>query len=102
MKSDSIFSKHFGLSLVALSALYIAVSPMNAFAYAGTPAIACNILLAYMEGSFGALVAAAAGVGAIIAAAVGGFKAAWALLVVSIGSFILRSYLTLYNGACLS
>jgi dipeptide/tripeptide permease len=101
MKSESILSKNFGFTLVLLSAAYICLSPMNALAAAGTPAIACNILLAYMEGSFGALVAAAAGVGAIIAAAVGSFKAAWALLVVSIGSFILRSYLTLYNGSCL-
>jgi len=61
---------------------------------------ACSILLAYMETGFGALVASAAGVGAIIAAAVGGFKAAWSLLVVSIGAFILRAYITLFNAGC--
>ncbi len=61
---------------------------------------ACSILLAYMETGFGALVASAAGVGAIIAAAVGGFKAAWSLLVVSIGAFILRAYITLFNQGC--
>lgn len=66
----------------------------------GTAGQACNTLLGYMEGSFGALVAAAAGIGAIIAAAVGGFKAAWALLVVSVGAFILRSYISLFNGSC--
>ena len=61
---------------------------------------ACSILLAYMETGFGALVASAAGVGAIISAAVGGFKAAWSLLVVSIGAFILRAYITLFNAGC--
>ncbi len=67
----------------------------------GTAGQACGNLLRYMEGAFGALVAAAAGVGAIIASAVGGFKAAWSLLVVSIGAFILRAYITLWNGSCL-
>lgn len=61
---------------------------------------ACGRLLAYMETGFGALVAAAAGIGAIIASAVGGFKAAWSLLVVSIGAFILRAYITLFNAGC--
>ncbi|MFN8391907.1 MAG: hypothetical protein U0136_16580 [Bdellovibrionota bacterium] len=61
---------------------------------------ACSRLLAYMETGFGALVAAAAGVGAIVASAVGGFKAAWSLLVVSIGAFILRAYITLFNAGC--
>ena len=100
MKSDSVYSKNFGFTLAAIAATYVALSPVAAFAAAGTPSIACNILVSYIEGPFGALIAAAAGVAAIIAAAMGGFKAAWCLLVVSVGSFILRSYLTLYNGAC--
>ena len=66
----------------------------------GQATLACGRLIAYMETGFGALVAAAAGVGAIIASAVGGFKAAWSLLVVSIGSFILRAYITLFNTPC--
>lgn len=66
----------------------------------GTSLQACNKLLQYIEGSFGSLVATAAGIGAIVAAAVGGFKAAWCLLVCSIGAFILRAYITLFNRAC--
>lgn len=66
----------------------------------GTAVGACGLILQYIETGFGALVASAAGIGAIIAAAVGGFKAAWGLLVVSIGSFILRAYLTLFHSGC--
>jgi hypothetical protein len=72
----------------------------NVAGAAGGAYAACGLLLEYMETGFGALVAAAAGVGAIIAAAVGGFKAAWSLLVVSIGAFILRAYITLFNAGC--
>lgn len=76
----------------------LAVDP--AYAGSGTYGQACNGLLALIEGTFGALVAAAAGIAAIIASAMGGFRAAWTLLVVSVGSFILRSYITLFNGQC--
>lgn len=69
---------------------------------AGTPREACGRLLSYIEGGFGALLAAAAGIGAIVAAALGGFKAAWALVVVSVGAFILRAYITLFQGTCTS
>lgn len=66
----------------------------------GNPTQACSRVLGYIEGGFGALVATGAGLGAIVAASLGGFKAAWALLVVSIGCFILRSYLTLFHAGC--
>ena len=72
----------------------------SAFAGSGGYNQACGKLLGLIEGSFGALVAAAAGVSAIIASALGGFKMAWSLVVVSIGSFVLRAYITLFNGAC--
>lgn len=76
------------------------VAPTDVFAGAGGYGQACNKLLGLIEGAFGALVAAAAGVAAILAAALGGFKMAWSLVVVSIGSFILRSFITLFNGSC--
>lgn len=61
----------------------------------------CQAILSLFEGEFGALLAAAAGMGAIIASAMGGFKMAWSLLVVSVGSFILREYKDLFfNGDC--
>ena len=68
--------------------------------FGGNPTQACSRILGYIEGGFGALVATGAGLGAIIAAALGGFKAAWTLLVVSVGCFILRSYLTLFHAGC--
>jgi hypothetical protein len=72
------------------------------FAQAGSGSYsqACNGVLSLVEGTFGAMVTAVAGIGAILAAAVGGFKMAWSLLVVAIGSFILRSFITLFNGDC--
>lgn len=61
---------------------------------------ACSFLLGYLETGFGALLAAGAGLGAVVASALGGFKAAWCLVVVSVGAFILRAYITLFNAGC--
>jgi hypothetical protein len=61
---------------------------------------ACGRLLQMIEGPFGALITTAAGIGAIIASAVGGFRTAWALIVVSVGAFILRAYITLFFAPC--
>jgi type IV secretory pathway VirB2 component (pilin) len=83
-----------GLSIVMFG------TPDNAFAGRGSYGQACNKLLGLIEGAFGALVAAAAGVAAVIAAALGGFKMAWSLVVVAIGSFVLRAFITLFNGVC--
>ncbi len=61
----------------------------------------CGKALSYVEEGFGTLLATAAGIGAIVASAAGGFRMAWALIVVSIGSFILRNYVDLfYSGLC--
>lgn len=61
--------------------------------------LVCKSTLDYLHGGFGALLTAITGLGAIIASAVGGFRMAWALLVVSIGSFILQSYMEMWFGA---
>lgn len=61
---------------------------------------ACNFLLGFIEGPFGALVTVGAGIGAIIASSVGGFKTAWTLIVVAVGAFILRAWVTLFFAAC--
>ncbi len=59
---------------------------------------AVNRIFAYIEGSFGALIMVAAGLGAIMAAAFGQYRAALGLLVVAVGSFILRSLVgTFFN-----
>ncbi|HMO17831.1 MAG TPA: hypothetical protein PKA63_06950 [Oligoflexia bacterium] len=80
--------------------LFFAAGSDNAWAGRGSFGVACNKMLALIEGAFGALVAAAAGVAAIVAAALGGFKMAWALVVVSVGSFILRAFITIFSGEC--
>ena len=59
---------------------------------------AINAILVYIEGSFGALVMVAAGIGAILSSAFGQYRAALGLLVVAVGAFILRSILaTFFN-----
>lgn len=72
----------------------------NAYAGTGSFGNACQKMILLVEGAFGALVAAVAGVAAILAAALGGFKMAWSLVVVSIGAFILRSWIQLFQGSC--
>lgn len=57
---------------------------------------AVNVILEYLEGSFGALIMAAAGIGAIMSAAFGQYKAALSLMVVAVGSFILRSFMSTF------
>jgi len=57
-----------------------------------------NTLLAYLEGSFGALVMVASGIGAILSSAFGQYRAALGCLIVAVGAFILRSVLgTFFN-----
>jgi len=61
----------------------------------------CKHFLESHRTGFGSLLTAISGLGAIIASAMGGFKAAWGLLVVSIGSFILNTYKNLwFDGTC--
>ena len=57
---------------------------------------AVNRVFGYLEGSLGALIMVAAGLGTIISAAFGPYRAALALLVVAIGAFILRSLVTTF------
>lgn len=59
---------------------------------------AINVVLTYIEGSFGAMVMVAAGIGAILSSAFGQYRAALGLLVVAVGAFILRSLVgTFFN-----
>jgi len=50
-----------------------------------------DLILTYINGTFGALIMVSAGVAAILASAFGQYRAALGLLVVAVGSFILRS-----------
>lgn len=57
-----------------------------------------NRIIAYLEGSFGALIMVSAGILAIISAAFGNYRASIGLLIVAIGPFILRSLVgTFFN-----
>jgi uncharacterized membrane protein len=52
---------------------------------------AIEVIFQYIEGSFGALVMIASGIGAILSSAFGQYRAALGLLVVAVGAYILRS-----------
>jgi hypothetical protein len=55
-----------------------------------------NAILTYIEGTFGAMVMVAAGIGAILSSAFGQYRAALGLLVVAVGAFILRSLVSTF------
>lgn len=55
-------------------------------------------LFKLIEGAFGALIMVVSGIGAIIAAAMGAYRASLGMLVVAVGSFILRSLVSLFFG----
>ncbi len=55
-----------------------------------------NLLLTHLEGAFGALVMVCAGIGAILSAAFGQYRAALGCLVVAVGAFILRAFLSTF------
>ena len=101
------FSLRSANSALVLAGGFVLVSGFTSLAFAegdasgmGKYTTACNYLLELIEGPFGALLTAGAGIGAIVASALGGFKMAWTLVVVAVGAFILRGYLTLFFAAC--
>ncbi len=101
VRSEKLLRSHSDLLLLALGVgLIFSGTTQLAAAEGGTFAQACGRVLGLAEGAFGALVCAVAGVAAVVAAAMGGFKMAWTLIVVSVGSFILRSYVSIFNGSC--
>ena len=53
-------------------------------------------LFELIEGNFGSLIMIAAGLGAIISAAFGAYRAAVGMLVVAVGAFILRSLVAIF------
>lgn len=88
-----------GLGLIALSFSFdaIAQNSMTQTKYNDSKvANAVNAVLTYLEGSFGALVMAAAGIGSIMSAAFGQYKAALSLMIVAVGAFILRSFMSTF------
>lgn len=102
-------------SIVALAVigvlLFISTSPAYAYAPGSFKGElfqkACKGIRKYQEGTkgggegFSALLAAVAGIGAIISAAVGGYRMAWTLIVVALGSMILGNFVdTFLPGTC--
>ena len=55
-----------------------------------------NAILTYLEGSFGALVMVTAGIAAILSSAFGQYRAALGALVVAVGAYILRSFMSTF------
>ncbi|MCC6934025.1 MAG: hypothetical protein IT292_12375 [Deltaproteobacteria bacterium] len=51
-----------------------------------------------IEGAFGALLMTVAGLGAIVSAAIGAYKSAMNCMIVALGSWVIRSFVTLYFG----
>ena len=68
----------------------------NAFYNDARIAEAVIVLLTHVQGSFGALIMATAGILAILSAAIGQYRAALGLLVVAVGAFILRSIISTF------
>jgi len=60
--------------------------------------VASALLRGFIEGPFGALLMIIAGLVAIIAAAMGAYRAAMACLVIAVGAFVLRSFVNLFFG----
>jgi hypothetical protein len=87
----------FGIAILALGLEYDALAQgrnINFNALRLTQAT--NGLLLYLEGSFGALVMVASGIGAILSSAFGQYRAALGLMIIAIGSFILRSLMSTF------
>lgn len=58
---------------------------------------ALGSLLRLLEGTLGSLIMVIGGLGAIIAAGMGAYKAALNMLIVAIGAFLLRSVISLFS-----
>ncbi len=90
----------FSLLIVGATLLSLGYSDLSwAYEYQGNKLTIDNsrldemidVILDFIEGSFGALIMVVSGIGAIISSAFGQYRAALGLLVVAIGCFILRS-----------
>lgn len=60
----------------------------------------CGTILNEISGDLGSLFASIAGVGAVVASAMGGMKMAWSLVIVSIGSYLLKTYQEIWFDQC--
>ena len=89
-----------GVALLAAGLSTAADAQLTATYNDSRLADALNHIMAYIEGTFGAMVMVASGIGAILSSAFGQYRAALGLLVVAVGAFILRSLVsTFFNDA---
>lgn len=88
---------------VGLEAMAQGGSPLSSGIDASRITKASDKLLIAIQGPFGALIMIVAGIFAIVCAAMGNYKLALSLLVISLGAFILRSIIaTFFNVGALS
>jgi hypothetical protein len=103
-KNAGLFLFIFGVALLAGGVAEVSLAqsagpdPTGAAADAdGRISNVANALLnGFIEGPFGALIMIVAGLVAIIAAAMGAYRAAMACLVVAVGAFVLRAFVNLF------
>ncbi len=89
------------LSTMILGGLGLVGAGLVDASHAGEDRIAdvlATILQTLIEGSFGALIMVVAGLTAIVAAAMGAYRAAMACLIVAVGAFVLRTFVTIFFG----
>jgi len=109
IKSDGLVRKHgtslllvAGVTLLTFGLVGVSIAQTNTFQ---TPNYndtlvrnAVGNLFGLIEGAFGALIMVVSGLGAIVAAAMGAYRAAVGMLVVAVGAFILRALVSLFFG----
>lgn len=84
------------LSLLTLGVSLLVVSvPQLAFAF-DSAEFAISEICGHMEGNLGALLMSVAGVGAVVSAAMGNFRAAFTCLIVGIGAFGTSAMMSFY------
>lgn len=96
--------RHLGLALFLLGASLLVLSGAElALAQTGGEVFgsaATNIACQVMPGKFGAMLSAFAGLFALVAAATGSYRGAWALVFVSVGAYIFKEFVQiLFPGA---
>lgn len=99
---DRFFSSH-GELLVFCAFMLLTVCPSLSWAQQGGDIFGtnCSNIKTLLSGNFGAMLTAITGALAIIASVAGSFRGAWALLFVSVGSFVFEGLVELlFPGMC--
>lgn len=98
------FKEKKNLILIAkINILFMALSlcHQDAYAYDGKRyGRLCRDILEELSGDLGSMFASIAGVGAVVASAMGGMKMAWSLVIVSLGAYLLQTYQEIWFDRC--